>query len=46
LRTTAKIGGCNDCHTAGYVPTGGKVPEPQWLTEEQWVPKGKALPPK
>jgi hypothetical protein len=25
------IGGCNDCHTAGYAPTGGKVPETQWL---------------
>lgn len=25
------IGGCNDCHTAGYAPSGGKVPEAQWL---------------
>ena len=25
------IGGCNDCHTAGYAPSGGKVPESQWL---------------
>ena len=24
--------GCNDCHTAGYGPSGGKVPEAQWLT--------------
>ena len=31
-RYIVKIGGCNDCHTAGYAPTGGKVPESQWLT--------------
>jgi mono/diheme cytochrome c family protein len=31
-RYLIKIGGCNDCHTAGYGPTGGKVPEEQWLT--------------
>ena len=31
-RYLVKIGGCNDCHTAGYAPTGGKVPEVQWLT--------------
>jgi mono/diheme cytochrome c family protein len=31
-RYLIKIGGCNDCHTAGYGPTGGKVPEAQWLT--------------
>jgi mono/diheme cytochrome c family protein len=27
-----KISGCNDCHTAGYAMSGGKVPESQWLT--------------
>ena len=26
------IAGCNDCHTAGYAPKGGKVPEAHWLT--------------
>jgi mono/diheme cytochrome c family protein len=26
------IGGCNDCHTAGYPESGGTVPESQWLT--------------
>jgi len=31
-RYLIKIGGCNDCHTAGYAPSGGKVPEEQWLT--------------
>ena len=30
-RYLAKIAGCNDCHTAGYAPTGGKVPEDKWL---------------
>lgn len=30
-RYLAKIGGCNDCHTAGYAPSGGKVPEKDWL---------------
>jgi mono/diheme cytochrome c family protein len=23
--------GCNDCHTAGYMPQAGKVPETEWL---------------
>jgi mono/diheme cytochrome c family protein len=31
-RYIAKIAGCNDCHTAGYAQTGGKVPEKDWLT--------------
>lgn len=30
-RYIAKIGGCNDCHTAGYAQNGGKVPERDWL---------------
>ena len=30
-RYVVEIGGCNDCHTAGYAPSGGKVPEAQWL---------------
>jgi mono/diheme cytochrome c family protein len=25
------VGGCNDCHTAGYAPSDGAVPEDQWL---------------
>lgn len=25
------IGGCNDCHTAGFVQSGGKTPEADWL---------------
>jgi mono/diheme cytochrome c family protein len=31
-RYLVKIAGCNDCHTAGYAMSGGKVPESQWLT--------------
>lgn len=31
-RYLSVIGGCNDCHTAGYAPSGGKVPVSQWLT--------------
>ena len=31
-RYIAMIVGCNDCHTRGYAPSGGKVPESQWLT--------------
>jgi mono/diheme cytochrome c family protein len=25
------VGGCNDCHTDGYAPSEGKVPESAWL---------------
>lgn len=25
------VGGCNDCHTAGFAPSGGKIPEAQQL---------------
>ena len=31
-RYLVRIAGCNDCHTAGYALSGGKVPESQWLT--------------
>jgi len=31
-RYLVTIGGCNDCHTAGYPESGGQVPESQWLT--------------
>ncbi|MEJ2391696.1 MAG: hypothetical protein P8019_09895 [Gammaproteobacteria bacterium] len=30
-RYLVRIGGCNDCHTAGYAESGGKTPESQWL---------------
>lgn len=25
------VGNCNDCHTAGFAPSEGKVPEKEWL---------------
>lgn len=31
-RYLTMLGGCNDCHTAGYAPSAGKVPEARWLT--------------
>lgn len=27
-----RIGGCNDCHTAGYVERAGEMPQAEWLT--------------
>ncbi|HTQ73593.1 MAG TPA: hypothetical protein VMI74_04855 [Burkholderiales bacterium] len=30
-RYVATIGGCNDCHTAGYPQKNGAVPEAEWL---------------
>jgi mono/diheme cytochrome c family protein len=30
-RYIAKLGGCNDCHTAGYMATEGQIPESEWL---------------
>jgi mono/diheme cytochrome c family protein len=29
------ISGCNDCHTAGYAMTNGKVPEKDWLAGDR-----------
>ncbi len=31
----AVIAGCNDCHTAGYLLSEGKVPENEWLTGDR-----------
>ena len=31
-RYLVTIGGCNDCHTAGYLQSNGTVPEREWLT--------------
>lgn len=28
------IGGCNDCHTAGFAISGGKIPEKDWMLGE------------
>jgi mono/diheme cytochrome c family protein len=30
-RYLVKIGGCNDCHTPGYLAKAGEVPEDRWL---------------
>jgi mono/diheme cytochrome c family protein len=30
-RYLTQIAGCNDCHTPGYMDSGGKVPQDQWL---------------
>jgi mono/diheme cytochrome c family protein len=30
-RYLTQIGGCNDCHTAGFAVSGGHVPESEWL---------------
>jgi mono/diheme cytochrome c family protein len=30
-RYVAIIGGCNDCHTAGYPQKNGQIPEAEWL---------------
>jgi len=31
-RYIVSTSGCNDCHTAGYPESGGRVPEAEWLT--------------
>lgn len=30
-RYLVRVGGCNDCHTPGYIESGGKTPEEEWL---------------
>lgn len=39
-RYIAKIAGCNDCHTPGYAPSGGKVAEKDWLVGDALGWKG------
>src|SRR3981189_7474 len=34
-RYLVEIGGCNDCHTPGYMQSDGKIPEAQWLTGDK-----------
>jgi len=34
------IAGCNDCHTAGYLLSEGKVPENLWLTGDRFGWRG------
>ena len=35
-RYLAEVAGCNDCHTPGYMPRNGEVPESEWLTGERF----------
>ena len=35
-----KIAGCNDCHTPGYLLSGGKTPEDQWLVGDSFGWRG------
>lgn len=35
-RYLAKIGGCNDCHTAGYLMKEGQVAEEMWLLGDRF----------
>lgn len=39
-RYLIKIAGCNDCHTAGYLASGGKVDEKLWLTGDNFGWRG------
>jgi mono/diheme cytochrome c family protein len=39
-RYLSQIAGCNDCHTAGYLLSEGKVPEAQWLTGDSFGWRG------
>lgn len=39
-RYLVKVSGCNDCHTPGYLPANGEVPEAQWLTGDSFGWRG------
>ena len=39
-RYIARIAGCNDCHTPGYIFTGGNVPESLWLSGDSFGWRG------
>jgi len=34
------VGGCNDCHTPGYLMSEGQTPESEWLTGDQFGWRG------
>lgn len=47
-RYLVTIGGCNDCHTPGYLLKGGNVPESTWLIGDSFGwngPWGTTYPP-
>ncbi len=39
-RYIAKIAGCNDCHTPGYLTSDGNVPEERWLSGDTFGWRG------
>ena len=39
-RYLAQIAGCNDCHTPGYLMSGGTTPESLWLTGDNFGWRG------
>ncbi len=39
-RYLVQIAGCNDCHTAGYLLSDGKIPEEKWLTGDNFGWRG------
>ncbi len=39
-RYVVMICGCNDCHTAGYMASGGNVEEQRWLTGDSFGWRG------
>ena len=39
-RYLAKIAGCNDCHTPGYMEKAGKVPQKEWLVGDSFGWRG------
>jgi mono/diheme cytochrome c family protein len=39
-RYLAQVAGCNDCHTSGYLMSGGKVPESDWLKGDSFGWRG------
>jgi mono/diheme cytochrome c family protein len=39
-RYLVQVAGCNDCHTAGYLMSNGKIPESQWLKGDRFGWRG------
>lgn len=39
-RYLVRVGGCNDCHTAGYAASAGNVPEQEWLLGDSMAYEG------
>ncbi len=40
-RYLSSISGCNECHTSGFAPSGGKIPEKDWLLGDGMGWKGE-----